>query len=153
MRKTANPKNETILFIVGMRINKLWAIHRWFPVFSSMPKMLREQLKDRSLGMIGEPRTYISGRLIQVQQYWKDFESLEKYAKKANLNHYPNWKKFNKRSKNNDAVGIYHETYIINKGNYENIYVNIPHEILLGSSVGTSEVNNLNNSARSRIDK
>ncbi|MCW1836855.1 DUF4188 domain-containing protein [Bacillus xiamenensis] len=36
------------------------------------------------------------------------------------------WKGFNQRARNNDAVGIYHETYQIQAGSYESIYVNIP---------------------------
>ena len=36
------------------------------------------------------------------------------------------WTRFNKKTKGNDAVGIFHETYRIEKGSTEGIYVNMP---------------------------
>jgi hypothetical protein len=49
-----------------MRINQLWAVHKWLPVFAAMPKMIIELIKNRQHGMIGIPRTFVSGRLIQL---------------------------------------------------------------------------------------
>ena len=40
--------------------------------------------------------------------------------------HLTAWKGFNQRARHNDAVGIYHETYQIQAGSYESIYVNMP---------------------------
>jgi len=152
-RVTAIPEDGVVLFLVGMRINKFWAIHKWLPVMIAMPKMLREQMKNLDIGVIGTPRTFISGRLIQVQQYWKSYELLEKYAKEPSAHHLPAWRAFNKAARNNAAVGIYHETYLINRGANENIYANVPNPILLGSAVGVISMTSLNDSSRSRMDK
>ena len=46
---------------------------------SAMPRMIAELMKDRSLGMVGRPRTFVSGRTILVWQYWSSFEQLEAY--------------------------------------------------------------------------
>lgn len=145
---TSVAPDGTVLFIVGMRINKLWAIHKWLPVTVAMPKMLIEQIKKPELGMLGTPRTFVSGRIVQVQQYWKNYEALENYSKDPGANHLKAWRSFNKAARNNSAVGIFHETYIIQKGNHENIYVNLPKPILLGSAVGVQEV--ASNTATSR---
>lgn len=151
MRQSATPPPGTVLFLVGMRINKLWAIHKWLPVMIAMPKMIMEQVKNPEIGVIGTPRSFISGRLIQTQQYWRSYELLEKYAADTNRNHFPAWKKFNKASRGNDAVGIYHETYVVTANGHENIFVNLKKPILMGDAVGVTEVTSLRDSARQRI--
>ncbi len=36
------------------------------------------------------------------------------------------WNSFYKQASKTNAVGIYHETYVISAGNYESVYVNMP---------------------------
>lgn len=152
VKVTSVAPNGTVLFIVGMRINKLWAIHKWLPVTIAMPKMLKEQSKKPELGMLGIPRTFISGRIVQVQQYWRNYEALENYSKDPDAQHLRAWRAFNKATRNNSAVGIFHETYSIQKGNYETIYVNIPKPILLGSAVDVQEVSSSTATSRQRMN-
>ncbi|MFB3104875.1 MAG: monooxygenase family protein, partial [Pseudomonadales bacterium] len=41
-RVTANvTEDEFVIFLIGMRINKLWKVHRWWPVARAMGRMLR----------------------------------------------------------------------------------------------------------------
>ena len=40
--------------------------------------------------------------------------------------HLPAWKAFNQSVGSNGSVGIWHETYAVSAGRYENIYVNMP---------------------------
>lgn len=148
-RVTARSEAGMVLFIVGMRLNKLWAVHKWLPVMIAMPKMLVEQLKDPSIGMLGKPRTFLSGRLIQVHQYWKSYDQLERYASDSDRAHFPAWKAFNRAARGNAAVGIYHETYVI--GENENIYVNVPAPILLGAAVGVTEISKGRDASRDRL--
>jgi hypothetical protein len=61
-----------------------------------------------------------------IVQYWKSFEDLEAYAKDRNGMHYPAWKAFNMKIKSNGDVGIWHETYKVQAGEYECIYNNMP---------------------------
>ena len=41
-RMTARIDGELVVFLIGMRINRLWKVHKWLPVFLGMPKMLKE---------------------------------------------------------------------------------------------------------------
>ena len=41
-RMTARSESPYIVFLIGMRINNIFAIHQWLPVFMAMPKMLKE---------------------------------------------------------------------------------------------------------------
>jgi hypothetical protein len=68
-RVMAAKRGDVVVFLVGMRINNLWAVHKWLPVALSMPRMIIELVRNRELGLLGAPRTFASGRLVVVQQY------------------------------------------------------------------------------------
>ncbi len=90
----------------------------------AMPKMIKELYKDPSSGFLGEKSWF--GRTTLSVQYWRSFEHLEAYAKNKDLSHFPAWKELNLKVRQSGAVGVWHESYKISAGNYENIYVNMP---------------------------
>ena len=101
-----------------MRVNKWWAVHKWLPVFIAMPPMIKELYVHKELGCLSM-ENFFGLRTTLMVQYWKSNEDLLSYAK--NTKHLKAWGNFNKRVRNNDAVGIYHETYNIRGGQYETI--------------------------------
>src|SRR3954466_2003114 len=120
-RMTARIKGDFVVFIIGMRINRPWKMHKWMPVFFAMPKMLKELAKKPESGFLGAETS-----IGVIVQYWKSFEHLEAYAKDRDGLHYPAWKAFNTKIKSSGDVGIWHETYLVKSGNYECIYNNMP---------------------------
>ena len=115
-----------VLFLIGMRINRLSQPWKWLPVFAAMPRMIAELMKNPSLGMIGRPRTFLSGRTILVWQYWESFEKLNAYARSSENAHLPAWRSFNRRIRDNGSVGIYHETIELSDATVETVYGNMP---------------------------
>ena len=124
-RVCAEIEGEFVLFLIGMRINKPWKFWRWLPVSTAMPRMLIELAKQPELGLL-HARTQFGFPNVMVFQYWRSFEHLEAYAKKRDAAHLPAWQAFNKAIGSNGDVGIWHETYLIAPGRYENIYNNMP---------------------------
>jgi Domain of unknown function (DUF4188) len=123
-RMTAQMEGSFVVFLIGMRINRFWKFHKWVPVAVAMPKMLKELSQKPESGFLG---FQIYGGLPPViAQYWKSFEHLEAYAKDRSGLHYPAWKAFNTKIKTNGDVGIWHETYKVQAGEYECIYNNMP---------------------------
>ena len=41
-RMTVKLEGDFVVFLIGMRINKFWKIHKWLPVARAMPRMLKE---------------------------------------------------------------------------------------------------------------
>ena len=115
-----------VLFLIGMRFNQLWRVWKWAPVFVAMPRMLIELQKNPSLGLVGKPRTLLSGRTVLVWQYWESFDKLNEYARSADNVHLPAWRSFNKRVRNNGSVGIFHETILLSDDRVETVYGNMP---------------------------
>jgi len=120
----AKTDSSFVVFLIGMRINSWWKIHKWLPVAMAMPKMIKELYKNKEHGFISTEGWF--GRTAIMVQYWKSFEHLEAYAKNKNAEHLPAWKEFNQKIRKSNAVGVWHETYKVSAGTYENIYVNMP---------------------------
>jgi len=93
--------------------------------------------------------SYFGLKTTTMIQYWRSLEDLLVYAK--NEKHLAAWKQFNQKVNNNEAVGIYHETYQIRKGTYEAIYVNMPH-YGLGKTLPHIAVTAEKNSASKRLN-
>ena len=124
-RFTAQIDGEFVVFVIGMRFNKPWKVHKWWGPFTAMPKMLRELFSHPEKGLLGA-RTVIGGRTISVVQYWRSFEDLEAFARNADDVHFPAWRRFNAKVGENGDVGIFHETFKVAAGNFECIYSNMP---------------------------
>ena len=123
-RMCAEIDGEAVVFLIGMRFNKLWKIHKWFPVLLAMPRMITELEKKPELGFLGAHVWF--GRTVIVLQYWRSVDHLNAYAKSRSNAHLPAWAAFNRAIGKSGDVGVWHETYKINEGSYETIYVNMP---------------------------
>lgn len=123
-RQTVVRGEPFAVFVIGMRFNRLWAVHKWLPVARSMQRMLTELAAKPELGYLGGRMWF--GRTIVLIQYWRSVEHLNAYAKARDSAHLPAWKHFNQAVSASRAVGVYHETYSIRPDAYECIYVNMP---------------------------
>lgn len=123
-RLTATLDGDFVLFLIGMRVNAPWKVHRWLPVMRAMPRMLAELQRQPQLGLLGGEMWF--GRTTILVQYWRSLEQLLAYATDRGAAHLPAWKEFNQRHAASRDVGVWHETYRVAPGGYENIYVNMP---------------------------
>ncbi len=124
-RLAAKIEGDFVVFYIGMRVNQLWAVRKWMPVAMAMPRMLKELVAQPELGLLhAEPA--LAWRTPALIQYWRSFEHLQAYAHARDKAHLPAWAAFNKAARGNSAVGIFHETYLIQAGSYESIYAAMP---------------------------
>lgn len=124
-RVSAEIDGDFVVFLIGMRINKWWKVWQWLPTGLAMARMLKELsiLPKEDTGFLGVTNFGFGGMV----QYWRSFDALETYASADNLAHQAAWTAFNKRVKNaRGDVGIWHETYLIRAGQYENVYSGMP---------------------------
>ena len=133
-RQQAHPEKPFALFLIGMRVNRLLAVNQWLPVVTAMPRMQIELAKKPDAGLLWQ-KNFRSGRTTLALQYWESGEKLFAYAHDRAGEHFPAWAAFNRRAKDNDAVGIWHETYLLNPEDCENIYRDMP-RFGLGAAFG-----------------
>ena len=147
-RMTAQIEGDFVVFLIGMRVNKFWKLHKWLPVFLAMPRMINELQRQPECGFLGS----ISAGFLMVQ-YWRSFEHLEAYARNHDHEHWPAWVAFNRRTANSRGdVGIWHETYQVRAGQYEAIYSGMP-PIGLGRFAKLVPASGQQESARGRMSQ
>src|SRR5690625_2971804 len=104
-RYTTENSEDLVVFLIGMRINKRLAVHKWLPVFMEMPGMIRELYAHKEeLGFLSM-ESYFGLRTTVMIQYWRSIDDLLAYA--HGQTHLTAWKNFNKKIGNREAVGIY----------------------------------------------
>jgi Domain of unknown function (DUF4188) len=135
-RFTTHLEGPFVIFLIGFRVNRFFALSKWLPVAKAMGPMLVELHANPQLGFLGG-HTSLLWRGVTMTQYWRSFDHLADYAQSKTATHLPAWKAFNQSVGSDGTVGIWHETYQVAAGQYECIYANMPRFGL--ALVGTHE--------------
>jgi hypothetical protein len=147
-RVTAHIDGDFVVFLIGMRINRLWKPQKWLPALRSMPRMPQElEAAPTDHGFLGS----MNLGLLSLVQYWRSFDYLEAYARARDKSHWPAWLEFNRLMKDSRGdVSIWHETYLIRAGEYENIYSGMP-LMGLGKAARLADISAGTDAARGRL--
>lgn len=124
-RCTARRDEPFVVFMMGVRVNRLFAVWRWFSVLLSLRSMVRKISGTSGLGYLGG-QTFYSWRTVTIMQYWESYEALERYARCPKQGHLPAWQRFNREVRGSKAIGLWHEAYTIGSAEYDAIYTNVP---------------------------
>jgi hypothetical protein len=103
---------DLVVIYLGMRVNALAGIKQ---LLGLGPRISRA-VADRPDGLLRHEYLVYSLRHVGMRQYWRDFESLEAWAR--SLPHKEWWQQFLRDS---GSTGFWHETYFI-RGGMEAIY-------------------------------
>jgi hypothetical protein len=150
-RYSARMDGPFVVFLIGMRVNRLWALHKWIPVARAMPPMIRELYANKESGFL-RAEFMVTWRGVATIQYWRSFEHLHAYVHARNAKHLPAWAAFNRSVGGDGSVGIWHETYQVAAGQYECVYANMPRWGLAATGEHLPAVGRLND-ARSRMGR
>ena len=122
-RLTVDPKQRFVVFLIGARINHWWMLPVMWGVARAFDRMMRELVDDPDSGLLSY-ESY-GGRTSLNVQYWRSYEDLQRYARSKERAHVPAWRRWLKEW-SRGAVGIWHETYVIEPGQHECIYQHMP---------------------------
>lgn len=126
-RYTAQTNQDFVVFLIGMRVNRIWNFRKWWPVAQAMGPMVQTLYENPEKGFLhAESFFNINGPTSLMVSYWDSFEALEHFARSPSDPHLEAWKTFRKAIGDDGSVGIWHETYLIRAGEYEAIYGNMP---------------------------
>lgn len=149
-RYTAELSEEgVVVLLIGMRFNHWWRPDKWWFSFYSMIKLLR-YLNKGDEGLLQS--RYWFGHTLLLVQYWRSLDEMMAFATDSKAPHAQVWREFNRRIGNDGSVGIYHETYQIEPGNCEAMYVNMP-LFGLGGATRHVAVDKTRETARQRMAK
>ena len=123
-RHTAAIDGDFVVFLIGARLNRLRAANRMRKVGAQMTQMQVVLARHPELGCLHTQNWF--GRTTLAVQYWRDFDSLERFARDKDLPHLQPWREFNRLIRDTQDIGIWHETYQVAAGAHEAMYVNMP---------------------------
>lgn len=147
-RLTAAIDGDVTVFLIGLRFNKPWQVHRWLPVLVAMPRMLAHLEQHPEVGMLGQ-RSWV-GRTTLLLSYWRSPEHLQRFASDRDAPHLEPWRAFQRRVDAEGSVGIWHETYLSRAGEHETVYVDMP-PFGLGAATGSVPIGPDQRTARQRM--
>lgn len=124
-RMTASLEEPIVVFLIGMRVNKPWSVRSWWWVTRSMPNMLERLADHPELGLL-HVEQFTRGRTSLSVQYWRSLDDLMAFASDRDQPHLDAWRRLNRQMRERDDIGFWHETYVVEPGDYEGIYVNMP---------------------------
>jgi len=87
-RYTAQTDKPLVLFLIGMRINKLVEFSKWWPFARAVPAMIKE-LKARPDSAFLWSQNFIGGRTTLMSQHWRSFDDTLAYAHDKKGTHFP----------------------------------------------------------------
>lgn len=116
--------DEIVLFLVGVRVNRIRMIRKWLPVVRAIRPLLREATAGEDPALLGYRVHRCGIREIVVVQYWRSVDELMAFADGAV--HRRSWTDFYRLATAGAAVGLWHETYAVPAGRYEAIYGIVP---------------------------
>ncbi|WP_119070314.1 DUF4188 domain-containing protein [Rubrobacter indicoceani] len=124
-RSTARRDEPFVVFMMGVRVNRVLFFWRWVPVLLALRAMVREMGAAPEKGCLGG-ETFFSWRTVTLVQYWDSYETLERYARCPESGHLPEWQRFNREVRRSGVVGLWHEAYTVGSAEYEAIYADVP---------------------------
>ena len=122
-RLTVQRDEGFVVFMIGARINRWWMLPVIWAVSSAFNRMMKDLLARPELGLLSYEG--YGGRTTLMVQYWKSLDHLHAYAHAKQEKHVPAWRRWVQKW-GNGIVGIWHETYVIEPGQYETVYHHMP---------------------------
>jgi hypothetical protein len=123
-RWTADIEGDFVVFIIAARLNNKLRIRRSLQDLGGrrgMNHMLQYVVDHPEKGLLG-----FQGAGATTIQYWRSYEHLEAFAKDKDDPHLAPWRAYVKRVGKTSRTEIWHETYLVRAGEYEDIYTNMP---------------------------
>ena len=113
------------VFVFGMRLNRLRGLPRYLWGLRVLRRILRDLDAHPEHGLLAG-RVYRAGRTLIAVQYWESFDALDAWARDHRLPPRKPWQRYLREALGDEAMGLWHETYLASPGSWEGVYVNMP---------------------------
>ena len=122
-RMTAEIDGDFVVFLIGARFDKLHMVRSMIDLGGrrGMKHMLDYLVAHPEKGLLAYEMGFPT-----IVQYWRSFDHLEAFAKDKDDPHLDAWRNYWRRVGASDRSGIWHETDLVQAGQYEAVYGNMP---------------------------
>lgn len=115
-----------VIYIQGMRLNKLRALPHWLLANWKVAKMFRELEANPDSGFLGYTPIFLGLRKGAAMQYWRSLEDLQRFATDPDGSHVPAWRWYNKKVDPDGGLGFWAELYVVDADSFETFFRNVP---------------------------
>lgn len=152
-RYTAETDEPFVVFLIGSRVNslrKFWKA-RW--ISGAMTTMMQTLYARPETGFLGGESFFRIWPFSTIMvSYWRSYDDLERFAHNKTDPHLEPWRRFNREIGSDGSFGIWHETYVVNPGQFEVIYGNMP-QFGLAKAVRHVPIHKRTDSASQRLNQ
>ena len=148
-RHQADLDGQVVVFPIGMKINRLWAVHRWLRPTVDTARMWWHLQRNRPQGYLGG-YLFVYARGVGMMQYWRDFDALEAFSRDDSQPHLKAWRQLVHQTADDQTFGYWHETYVVDASTAETIYGSMP-PFGLSEAVGHAPIGGRSETARGRL--
>jgi fumigallin biosynthesis monooxygenase-like protein len=118
---------STVVFLLGIRINRWRGVRQWMPLLFAIPAMLRDLAGRDDSGLLGYRLLLGPGpRQAMLVQYWRSSEDLHRFARQPAGPHRSAQRRFWWNYGSGAAVGVWHELVVPAEGAHHAVYGNMP---------------------------
>jgi hypothetical protein len=125
-RMAAEMDDGFVIYINGMRLNKLRAFPQWLRANWTVAKMFRRLENDPDSGFLGYTPIFLGLRKGAAMQYWRSLEDLQRFATDPDGPHVPAWNWYNETADPDGGLGFWAELYVIDGDGFETFFRNVP---------------------------
>ena len=131
-RMAAEMDGGFVIYVNGMRLNKLRAFHKWLGAGLKAARMFERLEADPDSGFLGYQPAFKGLRTGAAIQYWRSLDDLKRFARDSGDFHVPAWQWYNEAVDPGGGVGFWAELYVIEEDDYETFFRNMPRYFGLG---------------------
>lgn len=134
-RMVADVDGDLVVYINGMRLNRLRAVREWFVAGRKLAAMFERLEADPDSGFLGYQPAFMGLRTGAAIQYWRSLTDLKRFANDPDGPHVPAWRWYEDEVDEGGGVGLWAELYVVEAGSYETFFRNV-RDVGLGRVVG-----------------
>ena len=124
-RYTADVEGDFVVFLIGMRINRLLKVRKWWPVFTAMRPMLKAH-ETPGLGVLDTRQAILSPRDAADHPDLAQLRPARALRARGHAPHRAVEDLLQGRRRGSGDVGIWHETFQVARRGVRVLYGNMP---------------------------
>lgn len=109
-RMAAETDGDFVIYVNGMRLNKLRAVHRWLIAGRKLAAMFDRLAADPDSGFLGYQPAFMGLRTGAAIQYWRSLDDLLRFAHDGADLHVPAWTWYDEAVDDGGGVGFWART-------------------------------------------
>jgi hypothetical protein len=122
----AEMDDGVVLYVNGIRLNRLRALPQWLLANWTIAKMFGELEAEPDSGFLGYTPIFLGLRKGATMQYWQSLEDFQRFATDPDGPHVPAWTWYDETVDPDGGLGFWAELYVFDGDSFETFFRSVP---------------------------